>query len=152
MSSVENLIEADDRLDQAFSLPESITLAYPQLREIHSEIVARLKAEAAGMPMNTVQTLLLERIAYNYVFLKFRELSSTDPGVTGKDQKELNSFWLSMTQEFNRLLSINEAERRDKMMDDVVEVFNEAVALITDSDLKKQVQQSMSAGLAKKGL
>lgn len=148
-SSVQDLMASDDALDKAFKLPDHIVDEYPQLGPIHDEIVLRLKDEARGMPMNTVQTLLLERIAYNYVFLKYRELKGD---IGGKDQKDFNSFWLSMTQEFNRLLGVNEAERRDKMMDDVVEVFNEAVALIQDKQVRQSVQQSMSTGLSKKGL
>ncbi len=148
-SSVQDLMASDDALDKAFKLPDHIVDEYPQLGPIHDEIVLRLKDEARGMPMNTVQTLLLERIAYTYVFLKYRELKGE---IAGKDQKDFNSFWLSMTQEFNRLLGVNEAERRDKMMDDVVEVFNEAVALIQDKQVRQSVQQSMSTGLSKKGL
>lgn len=149
MTSVETQIESDDRLNQAFSLPEHLTEEFPALSGIHDEIVARMKAEAHGMPMNTVQTLLLERIAYNYVFLKYRELRGE---VSGREQKDFNSFWLSMTQEFNRLLSVNEAERREQLMEDVVSVFQEAIALIQDKDVRQAVSQSVSAGLAKKGL
>lgn len=149
MTSVESQIKADERLDQVFSLPSKMTEEFPQLAEIHDEIVLRFKSEAHGMPMNTVQTLLLERIAYNYVFLKYRELTGD---VAGKDQKDFNSFWLSMTQEFNRLLSVNEAERREQLMSDVVDVFNEAIALIQDKEVRQAVQQSVGAGLAKKGL
>lgn len=149
MTSVETHIEADDRLEQAFSLPEYIVTEFPELADIHSEIVLRLRSEAHGMPMNTVQNLLLERIAYNYVYLKYRELKGSS---TGREQKDLNSFWLSMTQEFNRLLSVNEAERREKLMKDVVDVFQEALALIQDKETQQAVSQSISAGLAKKGL
>lgn len=149
MTSVESQITADERLDQVFTLPKAMVEAFPQLEEIHDEIVMRFKSEAHGMPMNTVQTLLLERIAYNYVYLKYRELSGE---VAGKDQKDFNSFWLSMTQEFNRLLTVNEAERREQLMNDVVSVFNEAIALIQDKDTRQAVQQSVGAGLAKKGL
>lgn len=149
MTSVESQINADQRLDQVFSLPPVMVDEYPQLAEIHDEIVMRFKSESHGMPMNTVQTLLLERIAYNYVFLKYRELKGE---VAGKEQKDFNSFWLSMTQEFNRLLTVNEAERREQLMDDVVSVFNEAIALIQDKETRQAVQQSVGAGLAKKGL
>lgn len=149
MTSVESQIAADERLDKVFSLPKTMVEEFPELSDIHDEIVMRLKSEAHGMPMNTVQTLLLERIAYNYVFLKYRELKGD---VAGKDQKDFNSFWLSMTTEFNRLLSVNEAERREQLMNDVVAVFNEAIALIQDKDTRQAVQQSVGAGLAKKGL
>jgi len=149
MTSVQSRIESDDRLNQAFNLPATMVEDFPELAEIHDEIVTRMKAEAHGMPMNTVQNLLLERIAYNYVFLKYRELRGE---TSGREQKDLNSFWLSMTQEFNRLLSVNEAERRDQLMTDVVDVFQEAIALIQDQATRQAVSQSVSAGLAKKGL
>jgi hypothetical protein len=52
---------AYEDLDPAFVLPENI--ADDRLRGLYEVIVQRLRHEARDLPMNTVQQLLIERIA-----------------------------------------------------------------------------------------
>src|SRR6185312_8009494 len=88
-----------DDLAEAFRLPDDI-LADEGLVTLHANLVLRLRREAAGMPMNTVQQLLLERIAYNYIVMKQKE--RTNGFTTPAQQKDFNTWWLSTTQEFNK--------------------------------------------------
>lgn len=96
-----------DDLDGAFELPEHITDL--RLRSLYEVLVHRMRAEAKNLPMNTVQQLLIERIAYNYIVLRAKEAGELGGFAHANVQKDFNAFWLSMTQEFNRLLGKTEA-------------------------------------------
>jgi hypothetical protein len=90
-----------DALDDAFHLPDTITDV--RLRRLYEVLVFRMRAEARDLPMNTVQQLLIERIASNYVYMRDKENSGQF--ASPASQKDFNTFWLSMTQEFNRMLT-----------------------------------------------
>lgn len=91
-----------DDLDAAFTLPAS--LEDTQLRALYEVLVHRMRKEAENLPMNTVQQLLIERIAYNYIVMRSRENGEFGGFTNANAQKDFNTFWLSMTQEFNRML------------------------------------------------
>jgi hypothetical protein len=90
-------------LDGAFFLPEAIEDS--RMRDLYEVLIARMRHEARDLPMNTVQALLIERIAYNYIILRVKESGENGGFQTTAAQKDFNTFWLSMTQEFNRMLS-----------------------------------------------
>ncbi len=89
-------------LDAAFVLPDIVE--DPALRGLYEVLVHRMRAEAEHLPMNTIQQLLIERIAYNYIVLRSKERGELGGFNTASIQKDFNTFWLSMTQEFNRML------------------------------------------------
>lgn len=112
-----------DSLDIVFTLPESID--DDKLRMMYEIIVARLRREASHCDLNTVQQLLIERIAYNYVVLRWHELKQTFSHTTA--QKEFNSFWLSMTQEFNKQLRSTDSDFRKQLLGQVAEVIKDTL-------------------------
>lgn len=91
-----------DSLDGAFELPDVIE--DQKLRALYEVIVHRMRAEARALPMSTVQQLLIERIAFNYVVLRSKERGELGGFGSATVQKDYNTFWLSMTSEFNRML------------------------------------------------
>lgn len=93
-------------LDAAFELSETVT--DPKLRGLYEVLVYRMREEAKHLPMNTIQQLLIERIAYNYIVLRSKERGELGGFNTASIQKDFNTFWLSMTQEFNRMLGKTE--------------------------------------------
>lgn len=95
-----------DALDEAFHLPENIEDT--RLRTLYEVLVHRMRTEAKGLPMTTVQQLLIERIAYNYVVMRDRENGHHGGFQSSTSAKDFNTFWLSMTQEFNRMLTKQE--------------------------------------------
>lgn len=111
--------------DDLYSLPSVITDA--DLREWFEVIVAKLRDDAAGTSMCTIQELLLERIAYNYVVLRWKEREKGPNGgfEHSKYHKDYNTFWLAMTQEFMRNI------RGDK-----------------DADVKEQVLRKVGVALS----
>ncbi len=89
----------------AYTLPAFVG---EELQVLHTELVSRLRAEAQHLPhMGTVAELLIERIAFNYIILKYKEGAVEGDGRIGftheRNQKEFNTFWLTMTQEFNKI-------------------------------------------------
>lgn len=107
-------------LDVVFTLPD--TIDDPRLREMYEIIVSRLRREAEHISeMTTVQQLLIERIAYNYVVLRWHESNNTFSHTTA--QKEFNSFWLNMTQEFNKQTRATDTEFRRQLLATVAEVI-----------------------------
>jgi hypothetical protein len=126
-----------DGLETAFSLPPHIA-ADPVMVDLHREIITRFRRESSGLPMNTVQTLLLERIAANYVTLKWKELNGEF--VRANEQKDYNTFWLMMTQEFNKQLQTNQDALRTKMLTDIIKVVEEVIEDIPDKAIRQQAR------------
>lgn len=133
-----------DGLARAFQLPPAIA-GNEALTELHAEIVARLRREASGISMNTVQTLLLERIATQYVTTKLREEQGQ---LSLRDMKEQNAAWLSMTQEFNRLLLASEDKLREAMFREMQEIILGSLELITDDETRRNVRRHLAGEFA----
>jgi hypothetical protein len=106
-------------LDAAFELPDVIT--DPKLRGLYEVLIHRMRAEARALPMSTVQELLIERIAFNYIVLRSKERGELGGFGSATVQKDYNTFWLSMTSEFNRTLGkvepLTNADRKALLKD-----------------------------------
>lgn len=136
-------VAPDDGLATAFELPESIS-EDATLLSLHTEIVMRLRREASGLPMKTVQNLLIERIAYFYVAMKQKERE----GISLREQKEILAFWLSMTQEFNRLLEKNTDKLLDEMIMKVQDILKEALPIVSDVPERQKLRRELSERFA----
>lgn len=144
----ENSNISDDGMAIIFTLPEVLS-EHPQLRMMYDDIIARLRSEANGLPMNTVQLLLLERIAFYYVVMKFSELNG---GVSPLVVKDMIKHWQSMTTEFNRQLAAGHEKLRDALLLSVYEVVNKAVSEVADPEIKVSLRQRLSGDFAEMGL
>jgi hypothetical protein len=102
-------------LEAAFDLSEE---ACPDedLRGLYESLIRKMLAEAEHLRMNTVQTLLIERIAYNYVVLKRNERKRTGGFKDSQAQKDFNTFWLSMTKEFSANLRADKKAPSEAMV------------------------------------
>jgi len=137
-------------LDRLFTLPdEEVVPLGDDLREAYEVIVARMRNEARGIPMTTVQQLLIERIAYNYVIMRHHERLNEFRTTTA--QKEFNNFWLSMTHEFNTLVKVTDSEYREQLLQHVGKVITEA--LVQDfPEAAEPIRQRLSEEFAVQGL
>lgn len=134
-----------DDLARAFRLPGWVT-EDPEMEALHGAIVTRLRNEARGMPMNTVQQLLLERIAYNYIVLKNKE--ETNSFSTPTQQKDFNTWWLSMTQEFNKLLLANQDRMREAMLMQINDIIRGSLEIITNPDERRDLRRKLAEEFA----
>ncbi len=134
-----------DGLERAFRLPENIAEDL-EMAAIHQEIVTRMRREAAGIPMNTVQQLLMERIATSYVQAKMREESGQ---LTLRDIKDQNASWLAMTQEFNKLLQSSQDKLRDALFTEIQNVITSAIDdTVTDESTLRNLRRRLAGDFA----
>jgi hypothetical protein len=138
-------IAPPDDLARAFVLPQWVRDDL-ELVVLYDNIVTRLRREAAGLPMNTVQQLLLERIAFNYIALKHKE--ANNGFARASEQKDFNAWLLSMMQEFNKLLMANQDKLRDAMMLEIQKVLSEGLSLIRNDEDRRNVRRHLAGQFA----
>ncbi len=142
-----------DDLDAAFELPRAVE--DPKLRSLYEVIVHRMRAEAAHLPMNTVQQLLIERIAANYIVLRSKEDGQLGGFGTAAAQKDYNSFWLAMTSEFNRLLGKVEpmqAADRKALLREIQQIIVTTVNEVPDPNTRTELLEKMAAAFQDAGI
>ncbi len=142
-----------DSLDAAFELPD--TSADPKLRLLYEVLVARMREEAKHLPMNTVQQLLIERIAYNYIVLRYKERGELGGFGSTSVQKDFNSFWLTMTAEFNRMLGKNDPlsnGERKALLKEMQQIIVNTVATVADPGVRGALLEIFAANFEKAGI
>lgn len=136
-----------DDLDAAFELPDIVK--DPKLRGLYEVLVFRMREEARHLPMNTVQQLLIERIAYNYIVLRSKERGELGGFNTASIQKDFNTFWMSMTTEFNRMLGksepMNGLERKALLKEIQQLIISTVSASVPDAKTRSDVLVSLAA-------
>ncbi len=153
LSVVPDPDESEDEMDIAFELPANVTDV--KLRKLFYVLVGRMRKEAAHIPMNTVQLLLIERIAYNYIIMRSKEAANTPQEGAfshATQQKEYNTFWLSMTQEFNKQVRATDAETKAQMMRVMAGVVADVLREIEDPVLQSKLRIRISDGMQQQGL
>jgi hypothetical protein len=142
-----------DDLDPAFELPESVEDA--RLRGLYEVLVHRMREEARHLPMNTVQQLLIERICTNYILLRAKERGDMGGFGSTSVQKDFNSFWLSMTAEFNRMLGkvdpMSAADRK-ALLRDVQQIIVATVGTVPDAKVRSELLEKMASAFEKAGI
>lgn len=133
-----------DGLEAAFTLPEYIA-EDETLQGLYTEIVTRMRHEALGLPMNTGQNLLIERIASFYVQIRYRENNGL---FTPTQQKDFNTYWLALHSEFNKQLNASADKMREAMLEDINQVVINAVDQIKDDETRRTVRRALAEGFA----
>jgi hypothetical protein len=144
-----------DNLEDIFDLPESLR-GNEQLERWHREIVLRLRRESQGLPMKTVQTLLLQQIASHYVQIRhiesllpdFADMDARQIALYEKNRRDQSTFWISMTQEFNRLLEKHQDKLMNKVLADVQEILKDGLPMITNKDERRALTRFLSEKFA----
>ncbi len=129
-----------EALDMFFTLPEWIDSF--ELRSGYEIIVARMRKEAEHVPLNTIQNLLIERVAFNYVALKYMEKTMVGEagGFESTDVlKNWNTYWLKMTAEFNNLLVRFKPDDRKAVIGQVKDIIITVLNTIEDDTVRISV-------------
>lgn len=139
--------------DHAYTLPAFVDDA--QLRDLYEVIVARMRREAEGLRMTTVQELLIERIAYNYIICRWRENRGLGE-VAGFEHtnaaKSYQQFWLDMTRVFHQMLGDrDDANIRSEVESRVARVINGALGRL-DAGAARVVREALADALSAEGL
>lgn len=143
----------DPEVDASFRLPAHIA-SNPELVNLHRQWIADLRAESSGLPMHTVQSFLLERIATMYVVMRHEELADrTDRSEwTPRLFKEYTDQWLNMVKEWNKVLSSGHEQLREQVLRESEKIATEALALIEDDETRRRVRLHFKERYAAIGL
>lgn len=141
----------EDSLAAAFELPTFVT-EHPALVQLHRAICNRLRKEAEGIPMDTIQELLLERIAFNYIVMKARERGVLNMG-SERAQKDFQTFWLAMTNQFSKnLQKATAAEDRERTLKEVRDIVLDTLAKVEDQTTKAKLMGDFANAFAQAGI
>jgi hypothetical protein len=124
-----------------------------RLRTTYEFVVDRLRREA-GKSLTTLELLLLERIAFNYVSMRGKEAAAgTERGFAhATAQKDYNTFWLALVQEFNKQTRQSDAEFREALVSQVGVIVKDLIATVEDPDLRQRLRAGMADKLEQAGL
>lgn len=137
-----------DRMDYAFTPPEHIR-QHEALNELFEEIVARMRHEAEGIPMETNQLLLLAQIAMDFVEMKYRDETNSWAGTNSR--KDAKGQWISLMAEWRQVLKDNKDKISEQIVADFVKITNEAMKKVRDNDDRKTALLYMKEQFANKG-
>ena len=132
-------------LDAAFSMPTHIREEMPDLGDLYDEMVANLRTEAFGIPMTTMQTLLIERIATKYIVIRYRERV----GWVGTNaEAQANQQWSDLMKEWNRLLAAGHEQLRESLLKQMETMAQEAVDLVEDQSIRQLLRRHFAEKFA----
>jgi hypothetical protein len=144
-------------LPDFFKIPDDNDLI-----ELHAAVVYRMTREAEGVTLTTTQWLLMERICFNYILLRWKEKNATrgkssHPGENAgfehsKYMKDMNTFWLAMTHEWHQITS-----KKDDQVNlvDVMQKVSAAISAALDhlpTDMASHVRVQMASQFEQAGL
>jgi hypothetical protein len=118
--------------DTAFVLPLFISddPECDYLVTLYNVIVHRMRSECEHFAISTIAELLIERIAYNYIIIRWRERKTNgEPGAFEHTtaSKDFNNFWLSMTKEFNSMTRFSDESYRKQLVATVNQAISKAM-------------------------
>ncbi len=142
-------------LDAAFELPDVVT--DPRLRGLYEVLVARMRDEAKHLPMTTIQQLLIERIAFNYIVLRAKERGELGGFSHANIQKDYNTFWLQMTAEFNKMLGktgepLSNLERKQLFKEMQQLIVKTIATTVQDPRTRQDVLTNLADAFTKAGI
>jgi hypothetical protein len=139
-----------DSLDALFELPDWID--DPQLCNAYEIIVARLRREIEHVPLNTLQQLRIERIAFNYITLKFRESRAASEFAFAEQLKDWNTYWAAITREFDAVLKAWKPREQDAIMSVVKAAVAEIIATVPDTSIRNELVSRFTSTFQRAGL
>lgn len=141
----------NDDLDLAMQLPASIQ--DPRYVALYNTLIARMMRESAHLNNSTLVTLLIERIAFNYVVMRWKEsrpMGELEGFAHATAQKEFNSFWLGLSKELGAMLKQTDREYRDELLRQVMASLQAALES-EPSDVSSRVRSRLASKLEQAG-
>lgn len=135
---------ATDVFSSAFELPDAISDQI--LRDLHTHMVEDLRQQVSGLPMNTLQQILIERLASVYIQIKWRE--NTNGWVGVNQQKEMNAYFLSLEQEFRKILIESDAMVKTVLVANIQNIVSETLKLVTNDEERRAVRRELAEKFA----
>lgn len=129
--------------DSVFSLPEEMKES-KRWSDLYEFMTQKLMQEAAGIPMTTVQTLLVERIATLYVTIRHREEHGT---FLPKEMKEYSDLWLSLAKQFSQLVKDNSENKSIEERQNFLHLIFSTIQDVPDADTRQLMREKIVAGI-----
>lgn len=123
----------------------------PRWAAERNKILSSLERDAEGLPMTTSQRLLMERMSTSYALTRMNE-ANPEYSPSPSERRALDDQWLKMTSEFNKQLTVGEDKRRSAMIDTILKVITDAVAMIEDDRIRDDLRKRLEQGFAAAGL
>lgn len=140
--------EQPQGIEQIFQVSQTILEEQPWLAEVYDDMIARLRKESFGIPMHTMQSMLIERIAATYVMIRYREVTGW---LGASAEKDTNARWMDMVKEWNRLLAAGHEQLRTQLLEQVQEITLKGVEMIADKDTRQNVRRLYQEEFARLG-
>lgn len=99
VDTVEPEFAYQDLPESMWSLPGHI--ADESLHALHAQLVRGLRRDAAHLPTGTLQSMQLERIAYYYILIRYRD--STDTWSNSRDKLSVYKLWRDLAADFTHV-------------------------------------------------
>lgn len=152
-------IEPLDDLDTVFELSASI--ADQKFRDMYEILVVRMRRDlisALGRPPSTLQALVCERTAFNYVLLKQKSAQPVGDTAHGgfrhmTEVKEFNAFWIGLAEQLNKMMQQADSAYRASLLASVGAIIRDTLAeLIPDKVEQRVATDRLNLALASAGL
>lgn len=131
-------------LEALFNAPERYKDT--QWAGVHSELLRRMRTEASGLQMNTVQLQMIERIATYYTYMREREESGER--LRPADMKSTNDLWQTLAVEFNKTLAASRDESRQGMLIEIQKIVLAAIDTLESPAERKRMGLLLKEGFA----
>lgn len=92
-----------------WDLPAAIANA--SLRDLHQKLIRGLRRDAMHLPTGTLQAMQLERIAFYYVYIRWREMN--DSWASDRERSSTYKLWRDLASDFNSVAYGNKISPED---------------------------------------
>lgn len=116
--------------------------------DLFRDQVRRLRRDSQGLPLDTLQIQLIERVATLYIRLKYAE---TNGGLTPNQLAMLNDQYLKFVTQFQRVLQASDEALRQDLLQKMEKITLKAVDLVRDDDDRKAVRRHFQESFAALG-
>jgi hypothetical protein len=134
-----------ENYDEVFQLPDGI-FGYHDLGErlqvVYDLMIQEHRRDMRLYDLTSTQIMLIERIAFYYCLIKYKEAS--DSWVGQNERKDLNSHLIALIKEYTAQTAVTRDEYRTAVMDHVKEVIIAVTQDIEDPKVRMQVASRMA--------
>lgn len=142
MTDANEDFEPEDWTDDLFHLPEATT-EDAHLRHLYVVLTEKMKREVSHLPVLTNHYMLIDRIVYCFIIMREMERHNrTSP--TSPSYKAFNQHWLSLVQEFNRLVVKADQQKQNDKLSMVLQLIMSVLATVKDVKEREVLKQRMA--------
>ena len=136
-------------LEDIFVLPEHIS-DDERIQRWYNAMATQLQQEAKGVPMQTAQFTLMERICYFYANMRYQEFNN--PDMSSRERRENNAAWQGMLDMFNRLLEKHNDKVVNEMLLKAQDILLTGLSMVSDPTEKAALRRYYQESLAAAGM